>query len=154
MRRRLRRACRWLIIAGLQASACGAPPDDSAAAIEALIARAEVAAQAGDVGALGECLHPDFRDASGRDRRAMIFMLRALIGRYARMEIIVRDIETDVLSPQLANVQLTLIAIARDGNRPLPAALGTDRRRLRLALRADRDGWRVTRAEWSGAGAD
>jgi hypothetical protein len=154
LNRRPRRAGYGLIIALLQPIACSAPPDDPKAAIEALIARAEDAAQAGDIDALAATLDRDFRDASGRDRRAMVVLLRSLIGRYAALELVARDVDIEILSPQLANAQLTVLAVARDARRPLPAAFEADRRRLRLVLRGDGDVWRVIRAEWSVAGAD
>lgn len=149
---RLTRLC--LVIVAVRLVACGPAPGDPRADIEALLARAEQAAEAGDVEVLAATLHPDFVDDHGRDRRAVVFMLRSLLGRYARTEIVLRDIAIDVLSPRLANAELTVVAVARDGSRPLLTGFDADRQRLRIALRADGDGWRVTRAEWFPAGED
>lgn len=134
--------------------ACEPASEDPRSEIEALLARAENAAEAGDAGRLSAMLHGDFQDAYGRDRRATALMLRTLLGRYARMEIVVRDIEIEILSPSLATAELTVIAVAQDGRRALPAGLDADRRRLRIALRAASDGWLVSRAEWSATRAD
>lgn len=143
-----------LIGIALQLPACGPAPLDSGTAIEALLERAEQAAEAGDADALAAMLDADFRDGYGRNRRATTFMLRSLIGRYSRMEIVTRDVEIEILSPRLANAELTFIAVARDGSRPLLTGFDADRQRLRVALRADGDDWLVSRAEWSSAAAD
>ena len=96
----LTRLC--LVIVAVRLVACGPAPGDPRADIQALLARAEQAAEAGDVEVLAATLHPDFVDDHGRDRRAMVFMLRSLMGRYARTEIVLRDIVSGTRSETVA----------------------------------------------------
>lgn len=150
----MRLALICLIGIALRLAACGPAPVDAGTAIQALLERAEQAAEAGDTDALAAMLDADFRDGYGRNRRATMFMLKSLIGRYSRMEIVVSDSEIEILSPRLANAELTVTALARDGSRPFPTGFDADRLRLRVALRVDGDDWLVSRAEWSSAIAD
>lgn len=137
------------LVLGL-AAACGEQPGDPAAEIRALVGEAEAAAEAGDLRALAEMLDDEYADEQGRDRRATLFLLRSLLGRYPRREILVRGVEVETLSPALANARVRFAVLARDPGRPLPAGLDAELRELSLGLAREDGRWRVLRA--SGVG--
>jgi len=109
------------------------------------------AARAGDARALAGMISEEYEDGEGRDRRAIAFLLRSLLGRYPSLIVIVGDLEVEPLSAELATAEMTLILAGRDAGLPLPAGLDGDRLRMRLALGRERGDWRVTRADWGPA---
>jgi hypothetical protein len=135
------------LVAALLAAGCSPSADDPRAAIEALIATAIRAAETGNDRAIERLLAPDYEDAEGRGRREAMLYLRALLRRYPRTVISVRDLKIDLLSPALARADVSLVAVGRrDGTSPR-VDLDASRLELRLALRRDGDEWRVTRAD-------
>jgi len=130
-------------LAGLLAG-CGEPPaGDPETEIRMLVDSAETAAQDGDFDMLAELVAKDYADRAGRDRRALLLMTRGMLLRYARLELVVRVDEVQVLSPQLARVRLAVIAAGASA-----AGLSADTFPLALSLRDEGAGWQVTRAEW------
>lgn len=147
--RPLRRGLPVLAAAALAclAAACGETPSDPEAALRAALAGAEAAVEAGDADALAAMVSPDYADAAGRDRRAMAVLLRGLVMRYRRVEILVTVERIELFSPVLARAELRVAAAGAGAGR-----LDADAFPLSLSLRDDGDGWRVTSAEWGGAG--
>lgn len=123
-----------------------APPPE--AAIEALVAQAEVAGEAGDVEGLTALLASDYSDIDGRDRRAMSFLFRRLFARFPNRMVVVRDLEIEVISEELANASMQLSVVAREADATSPLDIDRDKLHLRLALRSEDGRWRVTRAQW------
>jgi len=117
-----------------------------------MVDAAAAAAGSGDAAALGAMISDEYADREGRDRRAMTFLLRTLLGRYPDLLVVISDLEVQPLSGELATASMTLTLAGRDGARPFLAGLDADRLRLRLALRRDGREWRVTRAEWGDVG--
>ena len=145
---------RLLVVVFAACSAgCAPSAGDPAAEVAALIASGEAAAEAGDHRAISELLADDYDDAAGRDRRQVAFMLRSLMGRYPNVMISVRDIDVDVISPELANADATVLLLARRQGGALPFGVDGDAFRLRLALRREGGDWLVTRAQWGDSGA-
>ncbi|MFU8820659.1 MAG: hypothetical protein ACNA8G_03790 [Gammaproteobacteria bacterium] len=146
------RACRalspWLIVA-LLAAGCGQPHSDTEARIRATLAAAEVAAESGDFSALAERVAGDYADRAGRDRRTLLLVLRGLLLRYPRLELIVTVREIEVLSPQVARVRLEVLAAGAGS-----AGLSADAFPMVLSLRDEGDDWQVTRAEWDRQSGD
>lgn len=124
-------------------AACGQPPEAPEQRIREALAAAELAAERGDYETLAGLVARDYADREGRDQRAMRLMLRGLLMRYPRAELIVSIREIEVLSPQLARVRLEVIAAGAGGGR-----LSADAFPIDLSLRDEGGGWRVTRAEW------
>ena len=127
-------------------AACGEQPRDPRAEVRELVSAAEAAAEAGDLQALAEMLDANYADEQGRDKRATLFMLRSLMGRYPGLEVLVRDVEVEVLSPELANARVRFAVVGRDPGRPLPVGLDAETRELSLALAREDGRWRVLRA--------
>jgi hypothetical protein len=147
-----RRAGRIAAIAALALAGFLAGCDDAAkapqAAIETLVAQAELAGEAGDVDGLTELLASDYSDIDGRDRRAMSFLFRRLFARFPDRMVVVRDLEIEVISEQLANASMQLVAAGREAASTSPLDIDGDRLYLQLALRVEDGGWRVVRAQW------
>lgn len=142
------RRASWLAVAVCLLCACGRSPDGVPGEIASVVDNAVEAAGAGDAVALTAMISADYQDGDGRDRRAMAFLLRTLLGRYPGVLAVVPDLRVQPLSGDLATADMTLILAGRDRERPLPAGIDADRLRLRLALRREGREWRVTRAEW------
>lgn len=123
---------------------CGKKLDEPETRIRAALAQAEQAAEQGDHQALVAWVASDYADSSGRDRRTVALMLRGLLMRYPRLELIVAVREIQVHSPQLATVRLEVLSAGAGA-----AGLSADAFPLELSLRDD-GGWKVTRAEWRG----
>lgn len=141
-------ALTWLVLT-VCAAGCGGSVPDPEEGIRAALAEAEAAAEAGDFAALAERVAHDYADRAGRDRRALGLVLRGLLMRYPRMELLVTVREIEILSPQLARVRLEVISAGAG-----PAGLSADAFPLALSLRDDGGGWKVTRAEWGGRFGD
>lgn len=132
-----------LALAGLLAGCSEPPAGDPETEIRKLVATAETAAQDGDFDALAELVASDYADRAGRNRRELLLLTRGMLMRYARLELLVRVDDVQVLSPQLASVRLAVIAAGASA-----AGLSADAFPLALSLRNEGAGWRVTRAEW------
>lgn len=137
-----------LLVAG-----CGTSQRDVDDDIALLVDEAARAAEAGEFMTLAGMISSDYGDDHGRDRRAMTFLVRAWLGRYPDLLVVLGDLEVEPVSTQLANARLTVTLVGRDGGRPLLTGVDADRLRLRLALRLEDGEWRVTRADWDGSGA-
>src|SRR6056297_2273650 len=118
----------------LSLAACSEPPSDPEIEIRAAIEAAEAAAEAGEY---------DLR--AGRDRPRLLLMIRGLLMRYPRLEIIVTLREVRVLSPELARVRLDVLGAGAGAGR---GGFSADAFPLELSLRRERGQWRITRAEW------
>jgi hypothetical protein len=132
----------WLA-AVLLAAGCGQPESDPEMRIRETLAAAEIAAETGDFETLAAAVARDYADREGRDRRTLLLMVRGMLMRYPRLELVVTVREIEVLSPQLARVRIELLAAGAGA-----AGLSADAFPLELSLRDDGDGWQVTRAEW------
>lgn len=137
-RRLLPCLCAALLLAG-----CGEAPSDPEAAIRAAIAEAEAAAESGEFDLLAERVSRDYADRAGRDRPRVLLMIRGLLMRYPRLEIIVTLREVRILSPELAQARLDVLSAGAGRG-----GLSADAFPLELSLRRERGEWRVTRAEW------
>jgi hypothetical protein len=132
----------WLA-AVLLTAGCGQPESDPEARIRDTLAAAEIAAEAGDFETLAAAVARDYADREGRDRRTLLLMVRGMLMRYPRMELVVTVREIEVLSPQLARVRIELLAAGAGAS-----GLSADAFPMELSLRDEGDGWKVTRAEW------
>lgn len=136
-----------LALAALLAAGCGEPAQDPEAALREMVAAAEAAAEAGEPGELVDLIAPDYADPAGRDRRGLSMLVRGLVLRYRHVELLVTVERVELFSPVLGRVDLKVAAAGAGGGR-----LDVDAFGLSLAVRDDGDGWRVTSAEWDGAG--
>jgi hypothetical protein len=141
-----------LVLVTFLGYACGPSGEGVESEITRLVDSGAEAVKSGDARSLATRISTEYEDDQGRDRRAMIFMLRALLARYPDVFVLVRDLRVRPLSGELATADMILLLAGRDSARPLPAGLDADRLRLRLALRRYGQEWKVTRAEWGKAG--
>jgi len=137
-----------LILSTMSLASCSgqAPPPERA--IAALVEQAQDAGEAGDVDGLLALLSGEYRDIDGRDRRAVGFLLRMLFARYPDSVVLVRDLEVEVISEELANAGMQLFVVARDQASGSGLDFDGERLWMRLALRLESGDWRVTRAQW------
>jgi len=148
----VRRALLALVLA-TGSGGCAPSAGDPADEIAALFAAGEAAAEAGDHRAIADLVAGDYEDAAGRDRRQVAFLLRSLLGRYPNAIVSVRDLNVEVISPELANADAALLVLARRKGAALPVSVDGDAFRLRLALRREGGDWLVTRAQWDNSRA-
>lgn len=126
-------------------AACGGEPATPEAEIRALIEEAAAAAGDGDVGAVADALHADYRDMRGNDRAGIVSLLRLQLLRGGSV-VVLPDIEQiDVHGTDAASVRMTVRFAGAD-----PARLSLDggARRVELELVRDQD-WRVISARWA-----
>lgn len=137
------------LVAVLSLAGCGQPASDPEARIRALLAEVERAAQAGEFEVLADRVARDYADREGRDRRSLLFLVRSMLTRYPRLELVVTVREIEILSPRLARVRLDVITAGAG-----PAGLSADAFPVELSLRDDGGDWQLTRAEWGRGGGD
>ncbi|MEJ2514446.1 MAG: hypothetical protein P8080_03865 [Gammaproteobacteria bacterium] len=142
---RIPRACLVALAIGA-AAGCGPDAADPEATLRSWLTEAEAYAEAGDAQALAGLISPDYSDMAGRDRRQASVMLKGLLLRYPRLELVVTERDLELFSPVLARARLQVIAAGAGAGR-----LSADGFTLELSLRDDGDGWRVTGADWDGA---
>jgi hypothetical protein len=137
-----------LLAAALGASACtrSTPPE---AQVRASLARAEQAATRKDVSELSGLLTERFRDQEGRDRQAIVRLLRVYFLRHEAVYLLTRVQSIQFPEPQRAQV-VVLVAmagtpIATDAD---VGRLAADLHRFELTLAREGDTWRAVRAEW------
>jgi hypothetical protein len=134
-----------LLMAALLACACSRDPADPEAAVRTAIEAAERAAETGRHGELAALLADDYADRDGRDRRAMSLLLRGVLLRYPRLELVVTVRGVELQAAGFARARLDVIA-AGAGRR-----IAADAFPVVLDLRDDGDGWRATAAAWGAA---
>lgn len=125
--------------------ACGAEPATPEGEIRALIEDAAEAAGDGDVDAVADVLHADYRDTSGNDRAGIVRLLRLQLLRGGSV-VVLPDIEQiDVHGTDAASARMTVRFAGADLRR---LSLDGGARRVELELVRD-EGWRVVSARWA-----
>jgi hypothetical protein len=139
-----------LIVSIFAATGCGADPEQL---VRDRIEEARIAAEAGDLKALGAMLAQDFVDDRGNDRAAVL----AMVGYYVRVEgglhIWTRIDGIEISGSGEANVHL-LVALASGPIESLQdlTRLRAEVHRFTLTLvEADRGDWQLTHATWARA---
>jgi hypothetical protein len=133
----------FALLLALVAAGCGRAVSDPELQIREMLAEAELAAEAGDHEALARRVARDYGDREGRDRRHLVYLVRGLLTRYPRLELIVTVREIEILAPDLARVRLELLSAGAG-----PRGISADAFPVDLSLRDSGDGWEVIRAEW------
>ncbi len=128
----------------LALAACGGEPAAPEEQIRALVDRTVDAAGDGDVSGVADALHPDYRDARGNDRAAIVRLLRLQLLRGGSL-VVLPDIEqVEVHGSDAARVRMTVRFAGADLRR---LSLDGGARRVELDLVRDED-WRVISARW------
>lgn len=131
------------------AIACGGPAGTPESRIREMVARAEHAAEARDVGALKEMVSETYADDRGNDKRGIRGLLALHLLRNRSVHLLVRIRDLAVSEPDTAKVTL-LVAMA---GRPIAdvdalASIRADLYRFDLGLVREGEEWRVRRAAW------
>jgi hypothetical protein len=128
------------------ATACGA--SDPEADIRALIAAAEEAAEARDVGFFSGVFSDRYGDVRGNDREAMIRTLRGYFIANQRIEIVSRVDEVVITGDGTARAVVHAGMVGRRADAGLIDGLDADLYRFELELVDDGDYWKVIRADF------
>lgn len=128
------------------ATGCGAA--DPEAEIRALLAAAEEAAEARDVGFFSGVLADGYRDARGNDRNEMLRRLRGYFIANQRIEILSRVDEIVVEGDGSARAVVHAGMVGRRAGAELIDGIDADLYRFELTLVNDGAGWQVASADF------
>jgi hypothetical protein len=128
------------------ATGCGAY--DPEADVRELIAAAEDAAEARDVGFFSGVLAERYHDAHGNDRESMLRTLRGYFIANQRIEIVSRIDEVVITGDGTARAVVHAGMVGRRADATLIDGLDADLYRFELELVDDGDSWMVIRADF------
>lgn len=144
--RRMRMLSTAAVLAAAAVAGCGV--SDPEADLRALLAGAEQAAEARDVGFFSALVGDGYRDAQGHDRDELLRMVRGLFLANQRIEIVSRVDEVTLEGSDAARVVLHAGLLGqRMGAAPL-AGVDADLYRFELELVNDGGDWRIIGADW------
>ncbi len=133
----------------MTAAGCGA--SDPELEIRALLAAAEEAAEARDVGFFGDLLGTSYRDARGNDRDEALRTIRGYFIANQRVEIVSRVDEVRLEGADAARVVVHAGMVGQRSGGGLIAGVDADLYRFELELVNDGGDWRIIGARWSRA---
>lgn len=136
------------LVSALAVLATGCGAGDPEAEIRALLAAAEEAAEARDVGFFSGVLADGYRDARGNDRDEMLRRLRGYFIANQRIEILSRVDEIVVEGDGSARAVVHAGMVGRRAGAELIDGIDADLYRFELTLVDDGAGWRVARADF------
>jgi hypothetical protein len=116
------------------------------ARVRAVIAAAEAAAEARDVGDALDLVSVEYRDARGLDRDGLRSFVRGYFALNPRIELVVKVDDVEIAGPELARARVTVGALNTGGGR-----LDVDAERFDLEFVREDDEWRLRRADRAGA---
>jgi hypothetical protein len=141
----------WGIASVVAVLAAGCGASDPEAEIRALLAAAEDAAEARDVGFFGEVLSDSYRDARGNDREETLRMLRGLFIANQRIEIASRVDEIVIEGGDAARAVVHAGMVGRRTNAGLIDGLDADLYRFELELVNRGGNWQIIGADFKRA---
>ena len=133
-------------VATMLVSACEA--SDPEAEIRALLAAAEEAAEARDVGFFGDALGEGFRDARGNDRDELIRMVRGFFIANQRIEIVSRIDEIVLEGEDAARAVVHAGMVGQRTGAALIHGIDADLYRFELELVNDGGDWQIIGADY------
>jgi hypothetical protein len=131
---------------------CGV--SDPEAELRALLAAAEEAAEARDVGFFGDLLSAAYRDSHGNDREQVLRTLRGYFIANQRVEIVSRVDEVTLQGGDAARVVLHAGLLGQRSGAAALAGVDADLYRFELELAANDGEWQIIGARWSRALGD
>jgi hypothetical protein len=134
--------------------ATGCAADDPEAELRALLAAAETAAEARDVGFFGDVLAESYRDTRGNDREEMLRRLRGYFIANQRIEIVSRIDEIVIDGEGTARAVVHAGMLGRRTGAPLIDGIDADLYRFELELVNAGRQWQVVRADFRRAVGD
>lgn len=135
----------------LAALATGCAANDPEADIRELIAAAEEAAEARDVGFFSDVLGESYRDARGNDREEMLRALRGYFIANQRIEIVSRVDEIVIEGEDAARAVVHAGMLGRRSGTALIDGLDADLYRFEIELVNDGGDWQVIGADFKRA---
>ena len=141
----------WGIAFALALLAAGCAASDPEAEIRALLAAAEEAAEARDVGFFSDVLADSYRDAHGKDREETLRMLRGFFIANQRIEIVSRVDEIVIEGGDAARAVVHAGMVGRRTDSSLIDGLDADLYRFELELVNDGGNWQVIGADFKRA---
>ena len=135
----------------LAALATGCAANDPEADIRELIAAAEEAAEARDVGFFSDVLGESYRDARGNDREEMLRALRGYFIANQRIEIVSRVDEIVIEGEHAARAVVHAGMLGRRSGTALIDGLDADLYRFEIELVNDGGDWQVIGADFKRA---
>jgi hypothetical protein len=133
-------------VAAVLASGCAA--SDPETEIRALLAAAEEAAEARDVGFLGSALGAGYRDARGNDRDELIRMVRGLFIANQRIEIVSRIDEIVLEGEDAARAVVHAGIVGRRAGAALIDGVDAELYRFELELVNEGGDWQIIGADY------
>jgi hypothetical protein len=145
------RGMRGLLSGGVvgAALAMGCAASDPEVEIRALLAAAEEAAEARDVGFFGDALGEAYRDARGNDRDEALRTLRGFFIANQRVEVVSRVDEIALEGTDAARAVVHAGLVGQRAGGALLGGVGGDLYRFELELVNDDGEWRIIGAKWS-----
>ncbi len=143
-----------LLLVLAAAVACHDGPRTPEARVRAVIERAQQAVAEKDLGILTELVSKRYEDASGRDRDAIVTMLRRQFVEFQSIHLLTRVQSLELPEPKRAEARVLVAAGATPLSEEDLASMRADLYRFELTLaNEDPGGWRVVRAAWRRVGA-
>ena len=144
----------WGLACAVAVLAAGCARDDPEAELRALIAAAEAAAEARDVGFFADVLAESYRDARGNDRREMLRRLRGYFIANQHIEIVSRVDEIVIEGDGTARAVVHAGMLGRRTDSPLIDGIDADLYRFELDLVNANGDWQVIGADFRRAVGD
>jgi hypothetical protein len=147
--RRMKMLCPAAALAAVIVAGCGT--SDPEAEIRALLAAAEEAAEARDVGFFSDLVGPGYRDSRGRDRAELLRMLRGLFLANQRIAVVSRVDEVALEGTDAARAVVHAGLLGQRSGAELLAGVDADLYRFELELVNESGEWRIIGADVSRA---
>jgi hypothetical protein len=129
----------------------GCSRSDPEAEIRALLAAAEEAAEARDVGFFGDLLGAAYRDARGNDRAELVHAIRGYFLANQRVEVVSRVDEVALEGADAARAVVHAGLLGQRTGTRLLGGMDADLYRFELELVNDDGEWQIIGASWSRA---
>jgi hypothetical protein len=147
--RRMKGLSTAVALAAVVIAGCGT--SDPEAEIRAMLAQAEEAAEARDVGFFGDVIGPGYRDSRGQDRTELLRTLRGYFIANQRIEIVSRVDEVTLEGVDAARAVIHAGLVGQRSGAELLAGVDADLYRFELELVNEGGGWQVIGADVSRA---
>jgi hypothetical protein len=126
----------------------GCSADDAEAEIRAVLAAAEAAAEARDVGFFRDFTGSGYRDMRGNDREQLLNMLRGYFIVHQKIEIVSRVEEIRIEGVDAAHAVVHAGVVGQRAGESLLGGIGGDLYRFEVELIDDGGEWRMIGAKW------
>lgn len=139
-----------LVLSALALAACGGDisPEEE---VRAVVAEAEMAAEARDTSALFDLVADDYRDGRGNGAAEIRRYVYGYLVAHQSVHLLVRIDELELVATDLARLSATVAMVGREAEGASAWDLAADIHELDVTLAREDGEWRVTRADWRAA---